>query len=146
MTARRHKAPGTADGEGITLLELARLFPSEAIARKWFEAQMWPNERCCGHCGSLRTREVPNAKPMPYWCSDCRSYFSVRTGTVLACSRVPLRKWAFAIYIFLTNVNAVSSMKLHRDLGVTQKTAWFMLRRIREAYAVELPPSDSTNR
>ena len=71
---------------------------------------------------------------MPYWCSDCRSYFSVRTGTALERSRVPLRKWAFSIYLELTSLKSVSSMKLHRDIGVTQSTAWFMLHRIREAW------------
>ena len=76
----------------------------------------------------------PNAKPMPYWCSDCRSYFSVRTGTVIAHSRVPLRKWAIAIYLEVTSLKSISSMKLHRDIGVSQKTAWFMLQRIREGW------------
>ena len=71
---------------------------------------------------------------MPYWCSDCRSYFSVRTGTVLERSRVPLRKWAIAIYLEITSLKSISSMKLHRDIGVTQSTAWFMLHRIREAW------------
>ena len=76
---------------------------------------------------------------MPYWCTDCRSYFSVRTGTAIARSNVPLRKWAIAIYLCLTSLKSVSSMKLHRDLGVSQKTAWFMLHRIREAWAEQLP-------
>ena len=71
---------------------------------------------------------------MPYWCSDCRSYFSVRTGTAIAHSRTTLRKWAIAIYLELTSLKSISSMKLHRDIGVTQKTAWFMLHRIREAW------------
>ena len=75
----------------------------------------------------------------PYWCSDCRSYFSVRTGTALERSKVPLRKWAFAVYIVTTSLKSVSSMKLHRDLGVTQKTAWFMLHRLREAWAADCP-------
>ena len=73
---------------------------------------------------------------MPYWCPDCRSYFSVRTGTALERSKVPLRKWAFAIYLEITSLKSVSSMKLHRDIGVTQSTAWFMLHRIRAAWAV----------
>ena len=81
------------------------------------------------------TKDVPNAKPMPYWCTDCRSYFSVRTGTPIARSNVPLRKWAIAIYLCLTSLKSVSSMKLHRDIGVSQPTAWFMLHRIREAWA-----------
>ena len=112
------------------------MFPDEASAVKWFEDQVWPDgERYCGHCGSTRTRATKSGKLMPYWCSDCRSYFSVRTGTALDCSRLPLRKWAFAVYLVLTNLKSVSSMKLHRDLKVTQKTAWFMIHRIREAWA-----------
>ncbi len=100
---------------------------------------MWPSGRCCGKCGSVNTHEVKGHRPMPYRCRDCRGYFSVRTGTVLESSRVPLRKWAFAIYLYLTSIKGLSSMKLHRDIDVTQKTAWFMLHRIREAYAFALP-------
>ena len=76
---------------------------------------------------------------MPYWCTDCRSYFSVKTGTALASSKIPLRKWAIAIYLEQTSLKGVSSMKLHRDIGVSQPTAWFMLHRIREAWAHENP-------
>ena len=135
--ARTHKAPGKSHRNGITLLELASMFPDEQSAIDWFEARLWASGRCCGHCGSIKTSEVPNRKPMPYWCSDCRSYFSVRTGTALERSKVPLRKWVFAIYICVTHLKSVSSMKLHRDLGVTQRTAWFMLHRLREAWSFE---------
>ena len=131
------KAPGRSHREGISLIELFEIFPTEEAATKWFESQVWPTERCCGHCGSIATSEVPNRKPMPYWCKDCRSYFSVRTGTPIARSNVPLRKWAVAIYICLTSLKSVSSMKLHRDIKVSQPTAWFMLHRIREAWANE---------
>ena len=131
------KAPGKSHREGISLIELTEMFPTEEKAREWFEAQVWPVERHCGHCGSTSTKEVPNRKPMPYWCSDCRSYFSVKTGTALERSKVPLRKWAFAVYICSTSLKSVSSMKLHRDLKVTQKTAWFMLIRLREAWSDE---------
>ena len=129
-----HKAPGKAHRAGITLVQLMDMFPDETTATKWFEAQVWPESRCCGHCGSTKTREVPKAKPMPYWCTNCRSYFSVRTGTAIANSRVPLRKWAITIYLELTSLKSISSMKLHRDIGVTQSTAWFMLHRIRQAW------------
>ena len=130
----KHKAPGKSHRKGITLIELALMFPDEQTATAWFERNVWADGRCCGHCGSIETRPVPNAKPMPYWCTDCRSYFSVRTGTALERSKVPLRKWAFAIYLEITSLKSVSSMKLHRDIGVTQSTAWFMLHRIREAW------------
>ena len=132
---RKHKAPGRSHREGMSIIDLWKMFPTEEAAAKWFESVMWPGERCCGHCGSVTTRDVPRKRPMPYWCSDCRSYFSVRTGTAIARSNVPLRKWAITIYLCLTSLKSVSSMKLHRDLGVTQKTAWFMLHRIREAWA-----------
>ena len=132
---RKHKAPGRAYREGMSIIDLWKMFPTEEAAAKWFESVMWPGERCCGHCGSVATRDVPRKRPMPYWCSDCRSYFSVRTGTAIARSNVPLRKWAITIYLCLTSLKSVSSMKMHRDLGVTQKTAWFMLHRIREAWA-----------
>jgi len=103
-------------------------------ARPAYENAARPAERHCGHCGSTDTKEVPNAKPMPYWCRDCKSYFSVRTGTMMESSRLPMRKWAFAVYLYVTSLKGVSSMKLHRDLKVTQKTAWFMLHRLRDAW------------
>lgn len=133
-----HNAPGKAYREGLSLIDLMEMFPDEASAAEWFEELIWPVERACGHCGSVTTREVPNAKPMPYWCSDCRSYFSVKTGTALSHSKIPMRKWAIAIYLEITSLKGVSSMKLHRDISVSQKAAWFMLHRIREAWAV--PP------
>lgn len=131
------KAPGKHKRQGLTVIEVMEMFPNEECATKWFETIMWPTGRHCGKCGSIRTREVPGAKPMPYWCSDCRGYFSVRTGTAIARSNVPLQKWAIAIYLCLTSLKSVSSMKLHRDIGVSQPTAWFMLHRIREAWQQE---------
>ena len=136
---RSYNAPGKAHREGMSLIELMKMFPTEEAATAWFEDVLWAGERCCGKCGSVETRTVPHAKPMPYWCPSCRGYFSVRTGTAIARSNVPMRKWAIAIYLCLTSLKSVSSMKLHRDLGVSQKTAWFMLHRIREAWAEQLP-------
>ena len=118
--------------KGISLLELFEMFPDEQAARDWFESARWPNGRRCAKCDSENTRTVKNAKPMPYWCTDCRSYFSVKTGTMMQSSRLPLRKWAIAICQMATSLKGVSSMKLHRDLGITQKSAWYMARRIRE--------------
>ena len=129
------QAPGKAHREGISIMELWDMFPAERDATAWFESLVWPAGRGCGHCGSVKTREVPKQKPMPYWCTDCRHYFSVRTGTAISHSKVPLRKWAVAIYLELTSLKGVSSMKLHRDIQVSQPTAWFMLHRIREAWA-----------
>ena len=130
-------APGKSHREGISLMQLWEMFPDEHAATDWFESLIWPNGRACSRCGSVATRNVPSAKPMPYWCSDCRHYFSVRTGTAISHSKVPLRKWAVAIYLEMTSLKGVSSMKLHRDLEVSQPTAWFMLHRIREAFTQE---------
>ena len=127
------KAPGKHFRKGLTLLEIADMFPTEESARQWFEARVWPAGRHCPHCGSTSTHEAKHNN-MPYRCSDCRGYFSVKTGTVMHRSNLPLRKWALAIYLHLTNLKGVSSMKLHRDIGVPQKTAWFMLQRIRKAW------------
>ena len=107
------------------------MFPDEASARAWFESRIWRNGRVCGHCGSKRTSEATH-RSMPYRCKDCRSYFSVRTGTVLECSKISLRKWVYAIYLHVTSLKGISSMKLHRDIGVSQPAAWFMLQRIRQ--------------
>ena len=128
-----HKAPGKSDREGITLVQLADMFPNEDSARHWFESRIWPDGRYCPQCGSTRTHEASH-NDMPYRCSDCGAYFSVKTGTVMRKSQLPLRKWVFAIYLHLTSLKGVSSMKLHRDIGVPQKTAWFMLQRIRKAW------------
>ena len=128
-----HKSPGKSDREGITMIQLCDMFPTEESAREWFESCVWPDGRYCPQCGSTRTHDAGH-NHMPYRCSYCRSYFSVKTGTVMHMSRLPLRKWVFAIYLRLTSLKGVSSMKLHRDIGVPQKTAWFMLQRIREAW------------
>ena len=77
---------------------------------------------------------------MPYWCPACRSYFSVKVGTVLESSKISLRKWVYAIYLHLTGLKGVSSMKLHRDIGVSQPAAWFMLQRIRKAWESDDSP------
>ena len=131
------KAPGKSFRKGITMIELARMFPDEEAARAWFEDILWGETgRFCPECGSVDTHECKHAK-MPYRCRDCKKYFSVKTGTVMAGSPVPLLKWLYAIYLDVTSLKGVSSMKLHRDIGVTQKTAWHMQQRIREAFKEE---------
>ena len=132
------KAPGKYYREGISLLDLFNMFPDNPTAEAWFEAQRWGEKRedmYCPKCGDLdRTSPVESRKPMPFWCGSCRRYFSVRTGTCLEHSQIPLQKWAIAIYLHLSSLKGVSSMKLHRDLGITQRSAWFVLHRIRKAY------------
>ena len=95
----------------------------------------------CQKCGSIdRLRETPNRRPLPYWCGACRSYFSVRSNTVMRHSRLGCQKWVIAIYLWAVNLKGVSSMRLHRDLGITQKAAWYVNQRLREAWTQPAAP------
>ncbi|MXX88584.1 MAG: IS1595 family transposase [Boseongicola sp. SB0677_bin_26] len=127
------QAPGKNFRKGLTIIDLMEMFPTEESAREWFESTIWPDGRKCPYCKGDNTCESTHKK-MPYWCTDCRMYFSAKKGTVMQGSPLPYRKWVLAIYLHMTSLKGVSSMKLHRDIGVTQKTAWFMLNRIREAF------------
>ena len=129
-----HSAAGKSDRKGITVIELGDMFPDEQAARDWFEGQIWPDGRHCPHCGGTRTHEASHAKS-PYRCTDCRHYFSVKTNTIMHKSQLPLRKWVFAIYLEMTSLKGVSSLKLHRDIGISQPSAWYMLHRIREVWS-----------
>ena len=130
-----HKAPGKHYREGLSLAELTRLFPDDAAAGRWFVAQRWPDGVSCPLCGGTdRVKERKNRKPSPYHCGDCRQYFSVKTGSLMHNSPLGCQTWAIAIYLLTTNLKGVSSMKLHRDLKVTQKTAWFLAHRIRDNF------------
>ena len=135
-TPPTQKAPGKFYRKGMSIKELFYLFPNDEAARKWFEAKRWPNGIRCTDCGSDRISAVKH-KSMPYRCKDCRSYFSVTKGTAMQHTKVGLQDWAIAIYMVCTGLKGTSSMKLHRELGVTQKTAWYMLQRIRETFADE---------
>ena len=121
----------------FSLLDCLERFSTEEAATRWLESAVWPEGRCCGHCGGTRTREAPNARPMPYWCPDCRRYFSVRTGTAFARSKIPLRKWALALHLEMAAPKGISSVALGRAIGVKQSTAWFMLHRLRETWIGE---------
>ena len=135
------KAPGKAHRKGLTLLELTRMFPDDAAAEKWFIRVRWPNGIHCPECGSTAIVEKANRKPLPFRCKDCRQHFSVKTGSLMQGSKLGLQTWLFAIYLLTTSLKGQSSMKLRRDLGVTQKTAWFLAHRIRENFADQQQPS-----
>jgi transposase-like protein len=120
--------------ETLSTFEFFQKFPDEEAARKHFEARRWGDEPVCGHCGSVNVTECKDHKPMAYRCKDCRKHFSVRTGTVLAESRLPLQKWLLAIYMLTSARKGIPSTQMARELGVTQKTAWFLAQRIRETW------------
>ena len=127
-------APGRSHREGMTVIQMLQMFPDDTAAEKWFEQERWPDGRFCPHCGSTSTREERNRKPMPYRCKDCRGHFSVKHGTVMQSSKVGLQKWAIAIYMMATGIKGTSSMKLYREVGIRQATAWFLMQRIREGF------------
>jgi transposase-like protein len=120
--------------ETVSLYQFFQRFPDEAAARAYFERNRWNGEVSCPHCGSMSVAPVKSMKPMPYRCRDCRQHFSVRTGTVLAESRLPLHKWLMAIYMMTTARKGIPSTQMARELGITQKSAWFLAQRIRETW------------
>ena len=122
----------TGSRKSVSTTEFIELFPDEEAATAWFEGMRWPVEgrRECPRCASAETKAVKGRKPMPYWCSACRSYFSVRVGSVMESSKLPLRTWAIALSLLSTT--SVSSLKLARELGVTQKTAWTLAHKVRK--------------
>ena len=131
------KAPGKYQREGISLVKIMRMFPDNATAEAWFAKHRWPDGPSCPGCGSVNVQEGANHKTMPYRCREkgCRKKFSVRTGTVMESSNLGYQTWVVAIYLSLTSLKSVSSMKLHRDLEITQKSAWHLAHRIRTAFA-----------
>ena len=131
-----HKAPGKSHREGMSLIQAMRKFPSDAVAEAWFARIRWPNGPACPECGSVNVQTGAAHPTMPYRCREraCRKRFSVRMGTVMESSKLGYQTWAIAIYLFLTNLKSVSSMKLHRDLDITQKSAWHLAHRLRKAF------------
>ena len=127
-------APGKHYRKGLTLAEFFRKFPDDATAEAWFAETRWPDGPRCPHCNSDRIQAKAAHPTMPYRCRDCRKRFSVRTGTVMADSKLGYQAWALATYLLTTGIKGTSSLKLRRDLGVTQKTAWHLAHRIRETW------------
>lgn len=111
-------------------------FHDEAAAYRFVEARVWPNGPICPHCGGVERIGRMGGKSTrigTYKCYQCRKPFTVKIGTVFESSHVPLHMWLQAIFLLASSKKGISSNQLHRTLGVTLKTAWFMSHRIREA-------------
>lgn len=107
-----------------------------ATAEAWFAQKRWNGRPACPHCGSENVQNGAKHKTMPYRCreKECAKRFSVKTGTVMQNSNLDYQVWAVAIYLMVTNIKGVSSMKLHRDLSITQKSAWHLAHRLRTSW------------
>ena len=115
----------------ISTFELFKMFPNQEPARKYLESRRWPDGVKCTCCG-LPDR-ITVRKDGYFRCNQCKEDFTVRTGTIFERSHVPLHKWLYAMYLLVTSRKGISSMQLSKEIGITQKSAWFVLQRLREA-------------
>jgi transposase-like protein len=112
----------------------APIFHNEEAARAHIEASRWGGEPSCPHCGSVRVRRMGGkTQAGMFLCNDCRDKFTVRTGSIMERSHVPLHKWLLATHLMAASAKGMSAKQIERMLGVTYKTAWFLMHRIREA-------------
>jgi transposase-like protein len=115
----------------ISTFRLFELFPNEETARTYLEGRIWPSGPVCPDC--YGDRITTRKRVGFYHCNDCNFDFTVRTRTIFERSKVPLHKWVYAMYLLVTARKGISSLQLSKEIGVTQKTAWFILGRLREA-------------
>jgi transposase-like protein len=117
----------------ISTFQLFALFPDQEAARLYLESRLWPVGVVCPVC---KGQERITARKAGYYrCNACQEDFTVRTGTIFERSHIPLHKWLYAMYLLVTARKGISSMQLAKEIGITQKSAWFMLHRLREASA-----------
>ena len=112
-----------------SLFDLLTAFPTELSAIKHFEAIRWKHGAHCPHCGSLKVYHFSDGKT--HKCGDCRKRFSIKVGTIFEDSKIPMQKWFMAIWLLTSHKKGIASTQLAKDISVTQKTAWFMLHRLR---------------
>src|SRR5271157_1218642 len=120
----------------ISTFKLFEIFPDEQAARTYLEGRLWPTGIKCPSCkGGER---ITTRKDGFYRCNACKLDFTVRTGTIFERSHVPLHKWLYAMYLLVTARKGISSMQLAKEIGITQKSAWFVLQRLREACGTKI--------
>jgi transposase-like protein len=114
------------------IVDFLKRFPDELSCIEYLIQARWEDKIVCPHCGSFRKiYKIKGGKILT--CADCRKQFTVKVGTIFEDSALSLQKWFMAIYILTAHKKGISSLQLSRDINVTQKTAWFMLHRIRYA-------------
>ena len=115
----------------ISTFQLFSMFPDQETARVYLESRLWPNGPTCTVCA--KADRITARKGGFYRCNACKQDFTVRTGTIFERSHVPLHKWIYAMYLLVTSRKGISSMQLAKEIEITQKSAWFVLQRLREA-------------
>ncbi len=120
----------------ISTFQLFKMFPNAEAARDYIEKRRWPSGVICPHC--QEASRITARSGGYYRCNACKEDFTVRTGTIFERSHVPLHKWLYAMYLLMTARKGVSSLQLAKEIGITQKSAWFVLQRIREACGNDL--------
>jgi transposase-like protein len=115
----------------ISTFQLFQKFPDESSAIAYLEKQLWPNGPACPKCKA--TVRITKRKDGFYTCNACVFKFTIRTGTIFERSHVPLHKWLYSMYLLVTSRKGISSLQLAKEIGITQKSAWFVLQRLREA-------------
>lgn len=121
----------------LSLLDMFKLFPDAEAARLYLEARRWPEGVKCPVCSS--GERVSARKDGYYRCHACAGEtFTVRTGTIFERSHIPLHKWLYAMYLLVTARKGISSIQLSKEISITQKSAWFMLQRLREACGTDM--------
>jgi transposase-like protein len=122
----------------ISTFKLFEVIPDAEAARKYLESRLWPAGAICPECKDKN--RVTARKNGFYRCNACKLDFTVRTGTIFERSHVPLHKWLYAMYLLVTARKGISSLQLGKEIGITQKSAWFVLQRLREACASDAAP------
>lgn len=120
----------------ISTFQLFEMFPDQESARKYLESRLWPKGVKCPYCGEAK--RIHARKGGFYRCNACLEDFTVRTGTIFERSHIPLHKWLYAMYLLVTARKGISSLQLSKEISITQKSAWFMLHRLREACGDDL--------
>ena len=120
----------------ISIIELVKMFPTEKSAKKYITKRRWPNGVVCPLCNT--SERITTRKDDYYRCNACKNDFTIRTATIFERSHIPLQKWLYAMYLLMTARKGISSLQLAKEIGITQKSAWFMLQRIREACGNDL--------
>ena len=138
--AKAKDGPDMAEYKDLPLSELLEMFPDDEAAMEWLERNVWPDGRKCPRCGYEHTCSTKHPS-MPYYCSECNKRFSVRIGTVMEGSKIGYRIWAITTCLLATSSKGISSVRLHRDLEISQSSAWFLLHRLKKTWRTLAGPT-----